>query len=271
MSKERLKELLPKIENNQIIDTVELGSGFFDEEPFEEKLNDDDIILLSNALAKNSSITNVSLIAQNFGDRGATALATIKHLRKLDLWGCEVKVAGATALAKSNLEILNLRENHIVYNEENINDYELFSNMIDAFISNKTIKQLDLSSSYIPSKLIARLIAKNDTIKELSLNHCYLTDEALQDIKANKTLKALDIAENNITDEGAIYIYKSTNLEILYIDRSEITDKGAYFLSKSDSLKELTICGSGITVKGLQYFFYSNLNKINCSVNSLCY
>lgn len=263
MSKQYLKELLPLIENNQINKIgVNVNSDLLGEEPTEERLDDDDIILLSEALKKNSSVTEVSLIGQNFSDKGAIALASVKHLKTLNLWGCEVGAHGAIVLAENNLEYLNLSENKLYCKEAE--SYNLFSKMIETFVKNKTIKKLDISGSYIPSKLITRLIAENTTIEHLSLASCYLTDEAVSDIKANHTLKILNISENNITDIGVIAIYKNNSLEVLYLNRSEVTDKGLYFLSKSNFLKELIISHSdNITPKGLQYFFYSKLEKVN--------
>jgi hypothetical protein len=263
MSKEYLKELLPLIENNQINKkVVNINSDLLGEEPIQDRLDDDDIILLSEALKKNSSVTKVNLIGQNFSDKGAIALASVKHLKTLNLWGCNIGAHGAIVLAENDLEYLNLSENNLYCKETE--NYDSFAKMIDAFVKNKTIKLLDISSSYIPPKLIARLIAENTTIEDLSLSSCYLTDEALQDIKANQTLRKLHVSDNNITDEGVISICKNNSLEVLYLNRSEITDKGLYFLSKSNILKELTICSSdNITPKGLQYFFDSKLDKVN--------
>lgn len=263
MSKQYLKELLPLIENNRLNKTgVDISSDLLGEEPTETRLDDDDIILLSEALKKNPSVTKVNLIGQNFSDKGAIALSSLKHLKKLDLWGCNVGAHGAIALAGNDLEYLNLSGNNIYCKEAE--SYNLFSKMIETFVKNKTIKKLDISGSYIPSKLIARLIAENTTIEDLSLANCYLKDEALQDIKANHTLKILNISENNITDIGVIAICKNNSLEELYLNRSEITDKGLYFLSRSNFLKELTVAYSdNITPKGLQYFFHSKLEKVN--------
>lgn len=263
MSKQYLKELLPLIENNQINEkVVDISSDLLGEEPTETRLDDEDIILLTEALKKNSSITEVSLIGQNLSDKGAIALSSLKHLKTLNLWGCEVGVNGAIALAGNGLEYLNLSENKLYCKEAE--SYNLFSNMIETLVKNKTIKKLDISGNYIPSKLIARLIAENTTIEDLSLANCYLKDEALQDIKANHTLKILNLSENNITDIGVIAICKNNSLEELYLNRSEITDKGLYFLSRSNFLKELTVAYSdNITPKGLQYFFHSKLEKVN--------
>lgn len=268
MIEQDFRRLLQEIENKTFVGTeLSIDIDPFDEARRGERLKDDQIILLTNALKKNPFITKVNLCGNNIEDTGAIALASVNTIEELDVSENCIGISGAQALAKATFKKLSLEANLINFRE---GDEALFAEMITAFIQNNTITDLNLTSCDIPSQLIGRLIAQNTTIKTLYLDR-YLQDNALEFISSNSTLEQLYIPENVITDRGAEYIASNTSLKILRINESKITNIGAKLLSNHLSLKELYIRDSDITLQGAQVFIGSNLENFCLSTNKKQY
>ncbi len=262
MKNSKFLNLIQQIENRAFIgDKIVIeGAGEWEEQSdYKYRLTDTQIQLLVNALKKNPSITSLNLSGNNIKDEGAIALSTVDSLKELDVSYNRITAVGAEALAKTDLQKLSLEANPVVYFRSSNEKYEQFESMINSFINNKTIMDLNLYCQYIPDSLIAKLIAENNTIKTLSISRD-LTDIALDGIKENKTLESLYIPENSITDKGIEYICSNTSLKKLRIDKSEITDIGAKLLSNHQTLDELHIFDSNITYEGAMNFIFIGSN-----------
>lgn len=271
MKNNEFYNLIQQIENRSFIKdkvVIEGASEWVDAKDYIYRLTDIQIQLLVNALKKNSSITSLNLSGNNIKDEGAIALATVSSLKELDVSYNRITAVGAEALAKTDLQKLSLEANPVVYFRSSNEKYEQFELMINSFINNKTIMDLNLYCQYIPDSLIAKLIAENTTIKTLSISRD-LTDIALDGIKENKTLESLYIPENSITDKGIEYICENTSLKKLRIDESQITDVGAKLLSNHQTLEDLHIFDSNITFEGAMNFVFigSNLNNFIIRTN----
>lgn len=265
MTEQEFNELLQSIKNKTYINyELNINIHPFDEDRYAERLNDDNIILLVNALKSNPHITKIDLSGNNVGDTGAVALSSLKTLEELNIADNRVGLNGAIALATaSNLKKLILGPNPINYEET---EHYYFTKMIDAFVKNNTILNLNFDCCYIQSEMIAQLIAKNTTIKILNLGR-YLTDKALEFIKENITLEILYIPESMITDQGAQYIARNTFLKELWVETSLISNVGAKFLSTHLTLQKLYLKDSEITIDGTQFFIDSNLSTIFLEYN----
>lgn len=271
MKNSKFYKLIQQIENRTFIEdklTIKGAGEWIDAKDYIYKLTDNHAQLLVNALKKNPSITSLDLSGNAIKDEGAIALATVNTIKKLDISNNSVTIIGAEILAKSNLQKLSLQDSSIFYSEYSNEKYRQFESMINSFINNKTIIDLNLYCLYIPDSLIAKLIAENTTIKTLSISRD-LTDIALEGIKENKTLESLYIPENSITDKGIEYICENTSLKKLTIDKSEITDVGAKLLSNHQTLEELHIFDSNITFEGAMNFIFigNNLNEFSIDTN----
>ena len=265
MKEQEFNALLQNIEN-EILKENKLkiwADGSFGYGGTEENLSDQQVILLAEALKKNSYIKVVDLSGHNIGDNGAIALASINNLEELNLEENPITAYGATILAKGTFKKLSLATTLIIFYEER---YNQFIEMINAFITNKTIIDLNLDCCEIPNEMIAQLIKNNTTIKILILGR-EIVDEAFKFIGENKTLEILWIPENKITDIGIEYITKNSSLKELSIANSKITDIGAKLLSTHPNLKELHIYDSNITSEGAKYFTSSNFNKLSINTN----
>ncbi len=242
MIEQEFNELLQSIENKTFISNeLTIITKNVDRQIIEGQFsfNDEKAVLLAETLKKNPSITKVNLRFNDIRDTGATALAGVETIEELILFENSIGVIGATALAGSNLKILCLEDNNIIYKKESDEEYKQFVRMINAFINNKTIIDLNLHGCYIPSELIAQLIGNNSTIKVLGLVECNLTDEALKFIGNNFTLEKLNYSLNNVTNKGTEYISKNTSLKELYLDIHYFADSGIKFLNTHLTLEKL--------------------------------
>ncbi len=223
MKEKEFKELLEQIENNTFIgNKLRISGADYYEEGVkrEEALTDDNIIELVRVLQKNPNITILDLPFNNIGDIGATALSSLKSIECLDLYGNNITVKGTTSLGRSNFKALTLADNAITYNYygEDIDydnppyatDLEM-QEMIDAFISNKTITFLGFNRCCffgVYDILISQLISKNSTIKRLDLSYNSLSDKILKYISNNTTLEEIYIEENLMSFDRDITIHQ---------------------------------------------------------------
>jgi Leucine-rich repeat (LRR) protein len=259
MKAKEFRKLLQNIKSNVYThSTLVIDTDPFDQEVERYRLKDKHIILLTEALKPNLYITELNLLGNKIGDIGAAALAELHNLETLNLSNNFITVKGVIALANSHLKKLFLGANQIYYNTQN---HQQYIEMVEAFINNNTIVELNLDCSIIASKLLAQLIKHNTVIKTLHLGND-LNDEALKFIEHNNTLEELYISRNNLTDIGAEYISRNASLKTLHIKNSNIGDIGAKFLSNHTSLQKLTLIDSNITNEGAKNFFGSNLEKV---------
>ncbi len=260
MKEQEFNSLLQSIANSTFIGTkLVIGIDPFDYEKDEEKLDNYKAISLAQVLKKNPCITEINLSGNKIWNAGAVALASVNTIKELNISENQIELSGATALANGNFKKLILSQNPINYSKEM---HQQFLEMVNAFINNKTITNLDFDECYIPNEMIAQLIKNNTTIKNLVLSR-YLTDQALESIGNNTTLEYISLPKNNeITDKGAEYIAKNTSLKELSISQSKITDIGAKFLSTHLTLKKLYLYDNKITFEGVQCFIGSNLDEI---------
>lgn len=264
MNEKEFYDLLKQIEVNEYTEEkLSLTVSFFGEDPEALVIDDELVILLAKALKQNHYIKSLDLTGNHIGDKGAIALAGVSTLKGLGLWSNYVNNEGAIALAKSNLISLYLQENFIEKIKE---DNEL----INAFIKNQSITDLNLYNNNISEKFVSQLITNNKTIRILNINDNQLTDNILINIKENTILEILNISRNNITDKGIEYICKNYSIKKLILNGTNITDEGIKLLSQHPTIKELSI-GSchNLTPEGLQCLIGSNLEEVHVSSDKI--
>lgn len=261
MEAQKFLELIEKIRSNTYVESeLNLAISEFDEEHFVDRIDDEQAVMLAEALKQNIHISKVNLHGNDIRDVGAVAMASVLTLEELNLDRNRVEFKGLAALAKSNLKTLVISPS--ITEEDLLGGVE----MINAFATNKTLESLDLVGSCFPNRFLnhflSELIVRNTAIKTLTLpRYEKIEDADLKFIGDNKTLKDLHIGRSNLTDVGAWYIGGNTGIETLKINQSNITDIGAVFLTLPSTLKKLEICDSNITAKGAKVFIYSNLKE----------
>lgn len=274
MKAKEFTELLKTIEDRTFVgnELIIHGAGEFgtEEERREINLSDKQVILLSEALQKNSTINKIDLSGNTIFDEGAIALAGIKGIENLDLSGNMIGPVGAKALGESNVKILSLEDNALSIVGYGEQERPKFLEMVEAFIKNKTIVELNLVSAEIPNEMLAQLIGKNTTIKSLFLSR-YLSDKVFEFIKDNETLEEIYILKcsyRKITDKTIEYIAQNNHLKKLYIDNSDITNVGVKILSTHPSLESISLYDSNMTFEGALALLYSTtLQDISINTN----
>ena len=121
------------------------------------ELEDEDALLLAEALKNNVHVKTIQLFDNKIGDRGAKALANIPNLEELDLWNNKLTSLGAKYLAESKLKRINVSGNEI--GDEGIQEFSQNTHL------------LELKASFCGITAIGgyHLIANNTTLKKLSM------------------------------------------------------------------------------------------------------
>jgi len=111
----------------------------------------------------------------------------------------------------------------------------------------KTLKRLDLGTTYVTDRGIERLQSLPQ-LEELVLDTDeFVTDAAMNYLRANKSLQKLVLRGVDITDVGIQHIAQMTNLKSLDLSHTMLGDVGVESLSALAGLEELKLGGDLIT------------------------
>ena len=253
----QFNKLLKQIEDrqytaNELEIRTELNDKFH-----ENKLCDQRVILLAQALKQNPCIRKLSLIVQSIADDGAKVLSEIESLTDVDVGYNSIRAEGAAALVNANLTRLSIEQNPGL----NTGSMTHVIAMQEAFAENRTITELNLNWTNSHDELI-KILMNNTSIKKLHLVHNHSYVEGLRPIADNNTLQYLDLSECDLTDHAAEIISKNSSLLTLIVNVSNITNKGGAFLSTHPTLRTLYIKDSEMTAPGLECFLHSNLRTV---------
>ena len=225
-----------------------------------------DVVLLSEALKVNSTLTQLDLRRNDIGDKGATGIAKAlkvnSTLTVLYLSGNDVGDQGATGLAEalkvnSALTVLHLRSNDV--------GDQGATGLAEALKVNSTLTELDLSYLDIADQCatgLAEALKVNSTLIELDLRGSGITDQGAtglaEALKVNSTLTVLYLSDSRIGDQGATGLAEAltvnSTLTVLTLSDNLIGDQGASGLAEalklSSTLTALDLSGSGIGDQG---------------------
>jgi hypothetical protein len=247
-----------------------------------KKINDEEVLLLVNALKKNTSIKKIKLWANEIGDTGAMLLASIHTVEEMDLAENKISEEGAKVLANAHLKKLIISGNPIgdkgiqfFSDSKNLielqacscNITEVGSNII--FEKNNILSKINLSSNALGPQGI-KALEFNNTLEEVDLSYCDIGDEGMYCIANNRTLRSLDLSNNNITDQSATILAEHLTLKILNLTQNEVGDGFAKSLIKNNQLQELIISRNQVTSAGLSFLLKSpSLNVISLYDNPM--
>ena len=225
-----------------------------------------DIVLLAEALKKNSTLTELYLYDNAIGDQGATGLAEAlkvnSTLTVLESHLNEIGDQGATSLAEALKRNSSLTKLDLSFN--GIGDQGA-TGLAEALKVNSTLTELHLSGNVIGDQGatgLAEALKVNSTLTEL-----YLYDNGIGDqgatglaeaLKVNSTLTELSLDGNGIGDQGATGLAEAlkvnSTLTELYLYGNGIGDQGATGLAEAlkvnSTLTELSLDGNGIGDQG---------------------
>ena len=203
-------------------------------------LNDSDINDVTAFLYKHPEINTVDVSDGQIGAQGATNLALIPSITKLDISFNKIGDSGAFILACGNISSLNEEYN-------NIGDKGAF-----ALAHNNKLHELNISQNEIGVEGL-KALGNANSIHSLKLSH-NRTYPNITNIGAllanNKSLTHLDVSNNWIMDDGAIALASNNNLISLNLDDSGIGAKGAIALANLPRLNELSISDNNVGEAG---------------------
>ena len=127
-----------------------------------------------------------------------------------------------------------------------------------------TLTSLDLSHTYVTDRGIERL-QQFKNLTELNLDTAeFLTDAAMNYLRANKQLTKLSVRGVDITDVGLPYIGELTKLRSLDLSHSMLGDVGLESLPALSELEDLDIGATRITGINLNFLkLLPNLKRLN--------
>lgn len=207
----------------------------------------------------------------------ATALKDNKNIKNLKLYNLSI-------LEETNIKDLSLAlEVNDTLEYLDIIHWDLYDwgkYFADILMLNKSLKKFGLSYTFgsVSSKHLATALRRNNTLKELYLSSCNITDMELIDLceslKVNTSLEVIHLNGNKITCEGVRYLSEmlkmNRTLKSISISDNLICDKGAEYLSeaiiKNDTLTTLWLSSNHIDDYGA--FHIAKALKINKSLST---
>ena len=111
----------------------------------------------------------------------------------------------------------------------------------------KTIKRLDIGTTYVTDRGIEKL-QQLQQLEELILDTDeFITDASLNYLRANKNLRRLVLRGTDVTDVGMPHLTALTNLKSLDLSHTMLGDVGVETISALAGLEELNLGGNLIT------------------------
>ena len=225
-----------------------------------------DVVLLSEALKVNSTLTLLDLRTNGIGDQGATGLAEAlkvnSTLTKLDLSTNDIGDQGATGLAEALKVNSTLTELYL--GDNGIGDQGA-TGLAEALKVSSTLTELHLSRNCIGDQGatgLAEALKVNSTLAELNLSTNGIGDQGAtglaEALKVNSTLTELYLGDNGIGGQGATVLAEalkvSSTLTELHLSRNCIGVQGGTGLAEAfkvnSTLAELNLSANDIGDQG---------------------
>ena len=207
-------------------------------------LSEADVVLLTEALNVNSTLTELVLFDNSIGDQGASGLAEAlkanSTLAELHLYGNGIGDQGASDLAEALKVNSTLTE--LVMFVNSIGDQGAFG-LAEALKVNSTLTVLNLTVNGIGhqgASGLAEALKENSTLAGLSLSYNQVGDEGAtalaEALKVNSSLTALDLISTAIGDQGATglaeALKRNSTLKVLDLSFNGISDMVVSKLSR---------------------------------------
>jgi hypothetical protein len=247
------------IENNSTLKTLDLNHLMFTEE---------EMIILSEALLKNVSLTELNFSFSNFkGPFGFLQNKNLKVFSFMRIW---------KTLEKKNFKdfIYNLKHNSSLIDLDlsiGHSNMENLREIIGVLSQHKSIEILKLnrfSGKY--DSIDFHKLLKNPTLKELKLNRSIRLVESLENIlqglNENQTLLTLDISGNDLDKDLSTFKFKITNETLQKLNLTNISCFffNNIFFSNLDLLRNL------VSIPSLENFYIRENHLGRLGVEILC-
>ena len=222
------------------------------------RLNNEQIKILSNGLKENKTITALILSNNKISSDGGFYLAD-------------------ALLENNSLTQLYLTKNNI------LNDG--LKSILNVIIKKKKINILDISYNDFESSdflIISEFLNENPIMKYLNLSGNEFDMKSAVNLgnflSIPKNIKSLNLSNMNIIAEYTPFLFKSFHFEELYFDDNSIQEVGCILLckaiSENDILKKLSLKNTGINSIGISHLMKAieklkNIQEIHLENNDL--
>ena len=233
-----------------------------------KSLTDDDIFILTQALATNPHITTLNLSHNRITERGAQFLAAT-NLENLNISWNNITDAGAAALAANpnlktliadNCGLTNAGAQALATSQSIINLYisnnRIHEEALQALALNPVLRSLRITNSNL-TDLDAQILAQSQFITSLNLQNNDIGQIGAQAFAANQFLTHLNLCDNKITNQGAKYLAQNRNLIALNISGNRLVfssdpNSSAQDFAQNNTLRELDISSNNFFDSGLE-------------------
>ena len=265
------------------------------------------IIKIFQEMKKVSSLITLNISHNMITDEAAESIATVlchnRNLQTLSVSSNYLRSAGCAEIlsrlkSMKCLTKLDISCNKIAFNVNPVDTSGisyLSSDTVDtpvtilrptlidylgAVLSQNTLKELDISSSYLQTAGAIKIFQNIETFTQLNIAHNMITDEATEHIAAVlsncRELVELNLSHNDFHNMGALCmpVSKLTKIDFSYnnIDEQTVTEL-SLFLSRCTKLEELNLANSNLQTSGAVKLFKTltckALKIINISGNCI--
>lgn len=225
-----------------------------------------------------SELRALELWSLPLAEDGLEALRSMKNLRYLDLYGCELDKVDATPLAElRQLQFLKLTRTNA--NDKTLSQLEKLTNLTGLLLYDckditdagmaylkdlENLEKLQLPTSYGDKKITEAGVlnlAKMTAMRDLTVPSSAWTDKSLSAIKGMTQLRKLAVG-GEVTDEGLAVLANMSELTELKLSTAKITDDGLAALGNLTHLKSLELERTNINGSGLRHLENSQLAKL---------
>lgn len=176
----------------------------------------------------------------------------------------ETKVLNLTSKELTNADVADYIIHFLDLNPQ-IVSLRVCYNRIDYFgakllAANQTLKDLNISGNPIYDTGIAHF-SENKTLETLVAGNCRITSSGIMFLARNKTIKHLGLGTNSISSKGAAYLAQNIHLKTLDLCKNDIINTQA--LARNETLTELNVWDNSLNALSMTLLYQMNNYRKN--------
>lgn len=125
-------------------------------------------------------------------------------------------------------------------------------------VAKDSLRRLTLNGTYITDETLKMLVAQHPALTKLQLNQTPITDDGIAHLKSLKNLRELEIRATNIGDAGMSHIAEMPQLRLLSLSFTKVSETGFSQLSKLSEMRKLLLQDTAASDE-----IFNQLSKLN--------